>query len=685
MRWFFGNLFMVLTVLFAGLTIGWVISAAVIWPAQDAEYQHLCLYQEAERCVLEAWGPKIVRLEDEVTYRLTFHHSSLLGAPVSVALTIPQEMILLAPPEDSLTQQVVLIFRGLQPEETQTIRLANARIVSGFAVQWQSVTVSVQTPLLQKSGEKLYIGVESIWRGMLRQSGSGKQEVPIAPLVSLLLSVGTGVYQYLQVKRNEQHQKVQEQKELAQKELEKIRAAIRKKDFQRTRMLLENLEHTHLSSYLAEEIAQVRHLIALSSGKLDGWQPDSIPENWQDETTAAILYAANHAQIDRVTLEIFARKWATEKIKDEILRSEWGELVKNIGADTSLHVRESPRPRAVTFPGLYPLLPSNPFPVLSTRAEDEELYLYNKSQSLFWVGHPVFNQLKQNIPAWIRGESGSGKTALALSIGKYCFLGEKNFARYFKGLPSWMDIQSEMSRRLLETILEMPFYLPSGEERLALIVEVLLYGSENRLIVAQIEEAQEQRWHWLEKAKDEKQREIWQAQTRMRLLQLANAVRKVKAPIADSMWPAAWQAVMRFLQFDPPTYLVFDIAGETSLLPQRIATLEKLEAWTADRIYSLFFTLPNTPLKPYLESWCFQFSLRWSEKNLRDMMDYRLKIAKVRQDFEQLFEREAGSAFLEYAQGNPARLGRLWNSLVSQPEVKTPFTIEQVATAAKTL
>lgn len=687
LQWLWSNLFMGLAVIFAGMTVLWIILAAVIWPAQDAEYQRLCLYREGQACVLEVWGPKIVRLEEETTYQFTLHRSAPPNAPVLVILSIPQEVILLSAFEEPLAGQSTLNFSALQLEETQSLRLANARRVTGLGIRWQPVFVSSQPSLSWQPDETFLIGIEPTWRGVLRQSGGGGREVPVAPLVGLLLSLGTGVYQYWLARRNEQRQQAQERKELAQKELAKIRAVMKQQDFQGARKLLEALEHSKFSAYLPEEIAQAKRLIVLALGNLDGWQPGFIPENWESETAAALLHAAKYHPVDRIALEALMRGFTPDKISkvDEKLLGDWKSIESNIGANTPLHVRRCPRPSGTEFPKISSLSTNNPFPVLAARAEDEEQYLFDEANGLFWQDRAIFKYLEQNSAVWVWGERGSGKTALALAIGRYCFLGEQCLTVFFRGLPSWMDVQENMVRHLFETILQAPFYLPTGEKILSLIAEVLLSGLQARVVLAQIEYIQSWGWPWLREAQNETQRQIWQAESQTRLRQLADAVRKADSALSESMWPAAWRAVTRSLEFEASTRLVFDIDSEVSLSSQTIAILERLERWTDYRIYPLFFTLPDTALKPYLEKWCARWSLSWDNNNLKDMLNYRLKQAGTRLSFEQLFGPEAGPAFLRYAKGNPACLGRLWNRLAAQPGARIPFSLEQVEVAARDL
>ena len=690
---FFGWVWNFLPVGLALLTFLWILFAAVIWPSQNTRNVRASFNLDDGRR-LEVWGPAVVPLETPVDLYFALYQEEDSFTPLTLQVTIPEDLVALSPSPNPLAGQVALAFNGNSPEETLVIRLANARQDSGPGTTRQAISVQ-QAP--GEEVEAIEINVEQTWRGVLRQGGGGA--VPLGPLITLVSSLGTLLYQYISRSREEKEKSAQAAKEKewerarqAEESLRKIRQGFQEKNLEMAEKNLIQIEQQGLEAYLeAGDLALARQLLQLAKGNVPSLSFDSLSQEWLEAAGGAVLYAARHNLSDRAGLEQLMRSFPADKLKDSDLRSEWQAVYNNIGAEIPAQAREWPRPTPEpwpTFTSSRTGMSHNPFPC--ERAEEEERYLFASPNGLFWSGHRVFQALKEQRSLWIVGESGSGKTALALAVGKYLLsdqiFSEHGFGCYFKGLPPVSEIRRTLAGRLLDVILRSPSYLPIGEGQHRLLAEVLLTVLPASLILGRVEQtASASDWPWLKQAKNDTQSLIWQAEARTRLRLLEEAVHKGVPLLPEPVWPQAWSVAIHFLDFELCTRLAFDLDASPASARRESATLDTLAGWTEYGIYSLVFSLPDKHLERTLTGWTSHLKLTWNETEMSEMVKWRWKQVYPTREFESLFENpEAETFFFRQAQGNPARWIRLWNRLI-QPGTTLPIPQGQIEAVANSL
>ncbi|MFO3796251.1 MAG: hypothetical protein ACK8QZ_03075, partial [Anaerolineales bacterium] len=621
--------------LLALLTFLWILFAMVIWPSQNTRNFRIP-FELSDGRRLEVWGPAVVPLETPVDLYFVLHQEKAPAAPLTLQVIIPEDLVTLSPSPNPLAGRVTLTFDGTSPEETRIIQLANAKQRSGMGITRQAISIE------QAQGDEartIEINVEQTWRGVLRQSGGGGSDVPLGPIITLVPFLGTLLSQYISRSREEQEKRARQ----AGESLSKIRQALQQKNLEAAEKNLIFIEQQGLEAHLeAGDLTLARQLLQLAKGDISSLSFESFPEEWLEAAAGAVLYAARHNLSDRPSLEQLMRSFPADRLQDDNLKSEWQDVHSNIGAMVPSQAREWPRPSPKQWPTFAPPIASglseNPFP--HHQAEEEEAFLFASDKSLFWSDHPVFNALKERRSIWITGEAGSGKTALALGLGKYVLgdrvFSERGFGCYFKGLPSVSEIRRALASRLLDSILQNPSYLPFGKDQHRLLAEMLLADLSPALILGCIEQTTAKAtWDWLEEAQNNTQRELWQAEARSRLRLLAEAVRKGDSPLPEPLWPSAWSSAIRFLGFESGTRLVFDRNASPSV-PQESRTLDTLAKWAEYGIHTLVFSLPDKRLKPALAGWTSPMALTWNETDIQQMAQWRWRQVYPTRNFETL-------------------------------------------------
>ncbi|MCS7011090.1 MAG: ATP-binding protein [Anaerolineales bacterium] len=698
-EWLWNNL----PVFFALLTLLWVIFAAIIWPSQNARAFRQS-FDLGNGSSLEVWGPEVVPLEAPVDLHFALHQEQASGMPVMLRVTIPEDLVVLAPSPHPLVGQVTLEFSGQSSEESQAIQLNNARRLASLVAKPQSLAIEqfqtsqTQTaPVWSRVGE-VHVRVEQVWRGVLRQAGGGGSSAPLGPVITLVISLGTFFYQYLSRIREEKEKREQEAKEKEQERarqandsMMKIRQALKESNLETAEKNLLQIEQQGLEAHLESgDLALARQLVKLARGHISSFTFDTLSQEWLEAAAGAVIYAAKHNPTDRLSLEQLMRSFPTEKLKDADIQGTWQVVRENIGAAIPSQAREWPRPTVKTWPSLVRSpaddLKYNPFP--HDRAEEEEPYLFAKPTGLFWSEPRAFQALKDRRSAWVTGEPGSGKTALALAIGKYLLsdeaFSEKGFACYFRELPSIVEVRRALAGRLLDSILQNPSYLPLGEEQNRLLAEILQTALSASLILSRIEKtAQAADWPWLKETENEIQKTIWKAEARTRLRLLEEAISKVNATLSESLWPKAWTTALNFLGFESCTRLAFDLNASPHARGQEADLWDTLAHWTEYGIQTLVFSLPEKRLERAFAGWASRLELTWEETDMKNMVEWRWKQVYSNRPFASLFENPAAEAFFfQQAQINPARLIRLWN-LVFEEKVTIPISTKQIESAAK--
>lgn len=670
---------------------GWVLFASVVWPAENArQFRQTISLDEHRR--LEIRGPQIIPVgEGDSSYTgicFTLYQDEPNGAPLILSLEAPEGLIAVSP-EANYQDRVEIRFRGTMSQETQTLALGNARIIGGLRFAKVHLVVSWRGTGTEATLQTIPLQVEPILRAVLARYGGGGKEIPFFPLTTLLSSVVVFLYQRDRERRQEEERRQQGEKKAAEDTLGQFRQALRDGRLRDAEQLWAHLEPEKVQRYLnAEDMAIAQRLLALARGDLAAAGEDPPPAGWLEETAAVLAYLAEHMPADRCALEARLRLLPLDK-----LSSPWRDRLEGIKAILQSRAPVQgrdwpPYPSPHDLPAL-PIVffgeTRNPF--AGEKAEESENWLFGQEGGLFWSEHPLYRRLVVSKGATlVYGEEGSGKTALALALGKYrpVFQDRETFSCYLRGTPTIEEIRSALAQRLFSFLERLPsFLILLNDEQRRLLARLLIVelGQENVLGWLGYT-AQSERWTWLNNAASETQKRFWQAETSIHLRLLREAVlTSHPCAFSESQWLLALMTCLRSLDFRRAVYIIID-AGETFAWDWYTEIiLRRQNAWRELHLHTIVLT---SAVEAKAEPASVRFrpstwhELTWEDSQLKKMVEWRWEAVarKSFQDFLNCFSASAWQTLLHAAGRKPARLLSLLNNLISRKE--PPFRKQDI-------
>ena len=654
------------------VTFVWVVFASIVWPAQNAQYFRQSYPVDANR-EIEVWGPYIIPAEAPAAQiDFTLHQQNISNTPLTLTVTLPDEFIVDSDEINHFAKQIDLHFSGAMADETQTLKLINNQIVDGIYIVNRHVSLSIQPEAENAPYELNFIlGVEPTWRAVLRRYGGGGNEIPLLPLITLLISVSGWVYQRTLQQRKDEQEKRERAKGEAMAGLAKLRQEIKKGQIGSAVQMLATLQQSQAEAYLDKsDLHLAGQLLSLAKGDLEGVSLNEFADDWMAEAAAALAYAAENNPTNRQALEALLRQFPADRLKDENLQSRLETIKTVLGAKIPIQGWDwPPNPPKVEIPSFSaPVgdITTNPFPFAV--AEDEAEFLFAQSRPLFWSEHPLFAALTNCRGALIiSGEQGSGKTALAMALGKYRYIvNDRAFSCYLAGAPDILAIRRTLANRLLAFVEHLPSFLAFlGEEQRRLLAHTLLAELPRELILGRLEYAsQPDHWEWLKNAPAEKAK-IWRAETVTHLRLLRQVVTECSpAPCSETQWWLAFQGCLRSLGFDRSTYIVLDAGSDFSRAWYEEVILPRRHHWADLDIHPLTFcpTLPSFN-KVKERDGLQTFALKWDENHLLEMLKWRWGRLYPPKPLEGVFSKGRPEIIVQRASSNPRRLSFLWNEV----------------------
>ncbi len=672
-------------------TFVWVVFAAIVWPAQNARFFRQVLLVDKNR-ILEVWGPSILPAEETAAkIEFALHQTDISNKLFTITVTLPDEIIH-SEEDNTFTRQVELHFSGTLADETQTLTLVNARTISGLVILKSKILLNGQVAGEEVAlEESIDLGVEPTWRAVLRRYGGGGSEVPLFPLATLFISVAGWLYQETRRKREEEEKQEEKNRQSAQETWQRFREEIRSEQIERAAITLTSLEQGNLRPYLQENDVHVaQQILAMAAGNFEQVSGKNFLENWLEEAAAALAYATEHNPTNRQALESLLRQFPKDKLQNEGLRKRLETAQSVLGVREPLQGWDwPPPPPEVKLPPPGTVIAGierNPFPF--DTAEDEEMFLFAQGRPLFWAEHPLHVTLKtlQGV-LLVQGEKGSGKTALALALGKYSLPDRRVFCCYLAGAPDPAAIRSALANRLLAFVEHLPSFLAFlGEEQRRLLACTLLSELPREILLARLENASEFRhWKWLERAPSDEIRSIWKAETTAHLRLLRQAVTG-QSPVsfAETQWWLALQSCLRSLGFEREIYIVLDADDKFSWAWCEEMILPRRHHWADLGIHPIIFSSPLPARQIKEKSGLRTFELRWEEEHLKAMMKWRWDSLYHPKPLESLFSGQGLNTLLQLANSSPRRLIRLWDAVLSDKK-NLPISKEDVQKAAERL
>lgn len=663
-------------------TFIWVVFAAIVWPAQNAKHFR-SLYPLDDNYSLEVWGPTIVPGESSVVeIRFTLHQKAISNTPLLLSMTIPQEYILESPANNQYTHNVELNFNGNFTDETQTIQIANAQIISGLKIAEREIPVYLGKDKDEDNiAGEISIGVEPTLRAALRQYGGGGNEIPLFPLTTLFISVAGLVYREFQQRKLDEEKKEEKLQALAKAHLEKLRQALKNGEMDLASQVLHEISRTAIKQYSDEtQLHIAQRLINVAFGNIGNVVSEPFPANWLDEAAAALLYAVVHHPSDRQRLDSMLREFPLTRVAKDDTRTKLETAKSVMGVKTPVQDREPLYPPSFPLPKYSnPIagLGENPFPC--EKAEDDIPFLFAQSNATFWSDHPLLKTLKTAHGATlVSGEAGSGKTAFALALGEYRYVADERtvFSCYFSGTPRAEEIRNALAGRLLSFIERQPTFLVLlNDEQRNLLAQTLVaeLGKDNvsgRLGYI----SNPARWvEWLNKAGDDStKRNIWKAETLSHLKLLQDCVvATTPHALTEHQWLIAFMTCIYSLEFEKSAYIIIDTGDEFAWDWYNETIKLHQHKWKDVNLHTITFYPPQKHLPMNRgNDWLKMLDLKWTKEQLLAIAQWRWESAYERPPFASIFDTNALELLLELSEQNPRCFIRLWNAIFrDRPEI----------------
>jgi hypothetical protein len=329
-------------------------------------------------------------------------------------------------------------------------------------------------------------------------------------------------------------------------------------------------------------------------------------------------------------------------------------------------------------------LSHNPFPF--ERAEKESAFLFHPRYGFFWNGHPLWQKLRLvcESTTLVHGAKGSGRTALALALGKY--LGNRSVLTSYSNRPQRLkDLQSLFSKIMLDFIATNPFYLPRDGSRASLLKQWVGTHMPDSLIQARLSQAGEdlEIADWVHDAGDEKTRADYLAEAR----KILNKFGKL-----DGGEPQVYDAGQSFeiliqcaqaLGFSR-VRTVFDLGDH--LRNDDLQDLDDLIHEAPNQIEIIIFAPVGATWVDQLESSFVTETLDWKHGGvnlLEKMVTHRWKIVSQNNPPQAFFLDGAFEYLIEISQTNPGRFMALWNKLMDLKGGTPKISVELINTARK--
>ncbi|MBI5303748.1 MAG: hypothetical protein HY868_16550 [Chloroflexi bacterium] len=538
--------------------------------------------------------------------------------------------------------------------------------------------------------QKLGLEVETTFAAALRDfvNNEKSDKSPLIFLAAALFSAVVWSYTQIQNLRDKNKKLAEEKsdkdKQLAETQLEDFRTYLRKREAIKASETFEKLKQLASEEHVSQtDLQRMQQLMDITHGKLNNEILEQLLPTWGEETAHSILYAKSQGKIDAISLLNYIRR---------LYGHAPAELIETAMAKARVEMQVDPiqsrswptRPNPIRQEELFlpdtignRLRNANPFP--NPTAEEEESLLFSSTGS-FWNDHPLQQQMQTGIrPKGVWGLEGTGRTALALGLGKYT--AEKEvLVCYLRGLPQLPEIQAEFAKRILEFVCIHPTWLsPLGQDERSLIAQFCATYLGKEIALAEIGFLSSQQMKWLDTARDLAQRKLWESEVSIQLRLLKE---QIQVPLSDralfhSQWIQALKQCAHSLGFGKGVWLVLDVEGFGWIEWFTKSLLPNLQQWTAaDIVIRIFVPEDPTPslsmpLKKSLDGQITFEELHWRKTETRDdfekMIHWRFErfcnAFGIHTQLDDLFQGDAFQKMIQAADYNPGCFIRLWNAI----------------------
>ncbi|GEM_PF-6009350 len=642
---------------------------AFFQPAQNVQVTDYPILLSNSRELRVRYLNFILATDNPSTVEITFYKSEP-ALPTDVIVSVPVNLLAIYDAGVKLkVKETTVHFADTNAlVEHQSIQVVNLKTTRAIFSEESFIEFQVSGHGISPEVVNIPVKVEGIYRAALRDLEERQvgERSPLFLLVTALISgIGLVYREHLQ----QQQKREKDEKERATSLLEQIKKSLISQDLSSARFAFDAILREGVERYLSHvNVKQAEALLNLAEGEKENIPLGEFSDIWPNETAAALAYACLQNPKDPSSLRLALRQFPKDKISLDSVRDDFQRASNTLGAARPSHARVWPLllNKFSAFPYLRENL-KNPFPSCAT-AEEESQWLFTKKSALFWE-YPLyekftkFPKLQEGMRLFaIHGEPGSGKTALALALGRY--LCETHIlGAYLRGQPTIPFIQRAFASQMWEYIKQNPTYLNLfGPSERALFAAILTHSLDRAIVLAKIGQAisKKQELKGDSDAKSRQEEEI----VPLRLLNQAIESKQPKSLSAE-MWPQALFECAKLLNFEQ-IRLVIDTTESIQTDWLEAVILAPQQDWNFINI-NLFLFLPLSEVErtqiipvPLAEP----HLLTWDESMLERMLTHRWETANGSiPALDTYFRKGALKVLLQSAQNNPRYLSQLWNCL----------------------
>ncbi len=636
---------------------------SVWWQSENSENQIKSIPLDTQTTLTVVY-PAMLLVEDKPA-QISFSVQEPLTQPLTITVNLSCKFLLATSSQTYCDSEPVITFQPLVSRvQIQTLQIANARL------EVISKEEKIHFQLSNGIQDDLPISVEGTLRAALRGFFSNSLTLIITGILS---AVGL-LYNQFEKRREAEEKKEKEGKERAIQERDTFREWMQRQNARLAQETLDELERRGLAQYLAPgDLAWMRRLVDWSKGNLAELNFKTVPSDWLDAAAGALILARENGLGNDQEVSNALRQLPVDKLSEN----------QRQAVQSAINLPEQARhwPLRPAKPDLNLIVPNelwkdrldvNPFPY--EHAEDEVNLLFSQVDA-FWGEHPLYQRIvASNKSEIIVGETGTGKTAMALALGEYLHSSE-TLAYYLPGLPEEHEIQRALAKEILDFVCWHPTFMRKlGQDSRALLARVCVDMLGNQVVLARLDTVVVQEMEFVKRALNEPESRRRESIIHSQLSLFRETVVSLPARecLSHREWYDALAQCARSLGFRLPIRVVIDASGEHCTEWINLVVLPRIAEWKMmDIVATIFVTdrMLDTRLSGKDSPWLGFSKLEWDSSLLTQMLEHRFNSIMAAQGSRVVrpgvVDEHLWNRMIESAKNNPRCFIRLWNRMLA--------------------
>lgn len=735
------NYRMLVIALFGVILLIMIVLGLVSWRTIETERSYSRWATQSDGQQIRIDTPRFMLARDTpFEIHIVRRSGQWLKEPMEMTLALPEALTVVSPTAQAYLSPTVVVFlptAAQSQRETLLVIYPNAvgnwenhwqvqsQIKNGAVVPfeiegegiWQHTLGALLSPLQNQSGPFfVLLGVLSpfllflIARGL--DATKGRYEVEKSRLEIVQLQTAFDKQRREHIEKQEQKRK--DNKLQVHRLVRDILKTFSVLDIKSARESYSGLAEPDLKNTIdSSELTKLNSLFALARGEWQDIEIDRQEPFWLEAKAGAMIYGATNRPSNPAAFREGLQKLPVEYLPAGLQNAWTTALGANAVQGRDWPILPQRPPEALMAldelkGSLVECLNNlNPFPREYAEDDLEMGLLYHGANGCFAPNHPLYAQLKKGFRhTLVFGNSGVGKTALALALGRY-LTDQDVFACYRNDMPQPGEIYGQLTRSLLEFICLNPTWLSRLQDPdRRLVAQLLAQVVGKQVAIARLAKSRQESASWLKNTLSEN-RELTQkaGETNLRGLEQEVKEQTVDAPWTELYLLEALRQSTHSLGF-PRMRCVIDLA-----LPIQTWSSKEIEQKNLDWLTREWLSWYDKTIQPRLHIWenylltlilfvprptnmdlngqhlgIAVTELAWDEDTFSHMIGYSSRqMERAFSNLNPLISAFSGAALqdlLGASQNNPRCFIRLWNRILHQFPNREIISAEMVALVA---